>query len=250
MKQVKQIQRWTRVKRGRGVVTALSLAVGMAGALAAQSVPAVTPNPLRQASAKPAANGPVPLPSPLQAPRYQIKRQDVLAIAFPLSPELNQTITVQPDGYINLNGAPSLHVEGLTVPQLETALKDDYAATLNHPIITVDLKDFQKPFFTVSGQVGKPGQYELRSDINVAEAVAQAGGLASTARYQVFVFHRSSPDYYTVEKVDLKRLMKGKNLNDTAMIRPGDMILVPESGITTFRKYVPYSLGASYFPTN
>ncbi len=181
-------------------------------------------------------------------PRYKIKRQDVLELAFPLSPELNQTLTVQPDGFITLRAVAGIYVEGLTVPQVENALQTSYNVILNQPIINVDLKDFQKPFFTVSGQVGKPGQYELRSDINVAEAIAQAGGLASTAKYQVYVFHRTSADYYEVEKIDMKKLLSGKNLNDNAMIRPGDMVLVPESGITTFRKYVPYSLGASYFP--
>ena len=70
-------------------------------------------------------------------------------------------MTVQPDGYINLQNAGSLHVQGLTVPELVDALKKAYAGTLHDPIINVDLKDFQKPFFTVSGQVGKPGKYDF-----------------------------------------------------------------------------------------
>ena len=225
------------------------------GMLGASPVIALEAQEARPPAVKPVDLGkqhdPVHLSSPtLQTlvPRYKIKRQDVLELVFPLSPELNQTLTVQPDGFINLRAVDGIRVEGLTVPQVEQALQTSYSSILNQPIINVDLKDFQKPFFTVSGQVGKPGQYELRSDINVAEAIAQAGGLASTAKYQVYVFHRTSADYYEVEKVDMKKLLNGKNLSDNAMIRPGDMILVPESGITTFRKYVPYSLGASYFP--
>ena len=49
-------------------------------------------------------------------PRYAVQREDVLILSFPLTPELNQTVTVQPDGFIELQSAGSLHVQGMTVP--------------------------------------------------------------------------------------------------------------------------------------
>lgn len=180
-------------------------------------------------------------------PRYAIQREDVLQIQFPLSPELNQTVTVQPDGFINLQNAGSLHVQGLTVPQLVAAIKRAYVGILHDPIVDVDLKDFQKPFFTVSGQVGKPGQYELREDLTVAEAIAVAGGMAPTAKTRVFLFHRTSNEWFEVEKIDLKDVLKGKKVNEDAMVKPGDMIYVPEKFIANFKKYVPYSLNAGTY---
>jgi polysaccharide export outer membrane protein len=182
-------------------------------------------------------------------PRYVVQREDVLLISFPLSPELNQTVTVQPDGFINLQSTESLHVQGMTVPELVEAVKQAYSGVLHNPIVTVDLQDFQKPFFTVSGQVGKPGQYELRSDITVAEAIAVAGGLQPTAKTQVFLFHRTSDEWFQVEKLNLKDILNGKHVNEDAMIRPGDMIFVPETTITKFRKYVPYSVAAGSYLT-
>ncbi len=56
-------------------------------------------------------------------PRYRVTRDDVLALSFPLSPELNQKVTIQPDGYINLQTAGSLYVQGMTVPELVEAIK-------------------------------------------------------------------------------------------------------------------------------
>jgi polysaccharide biosynthesis/export protein len=183
-------------------------------------------------------------------PRYVIQRQDELLLSFPLSPELNQTVTVQPDGYINLQNGRSVHAQGLSVPELADGIKTAYAGTLHNPIVNVDLKDFQKPFFTVSGQVGKPGQYELRADITVAEAIAVAGGLAPTAKSQIFLFHRTSDQWFEVKKVNLKDVMHGKNLNEDAILKPGDMIFVPETFITSFRKYVPYSVNAGTYLSN
>jgi polysaccharide export outer membrane protein len=180
-------------------------------------------------------------------PRYVIQREDVLLISFPLSPELNQAVTVQPDGFINLQSAGSLHVQGMTVPEMVSALKQAYTGILHDPIINVDLEDFQKPFFTVTGQVGKPGQYELRSDITVAEAIAVAGGLQPTAKTQIFLFHRTSNDWFQVEKLNLKDVLNGKHANEDAILRPGDMVVVPEKFIVNFRKYVPYSLNAGTY---
>ncbi len=180
-------------------------------------------------------------------PRYVIQRQDVLRISFPLSPELNQTVTVQPDGYINLQDAGSVHIQGLTVPELVDALKAAYTGILHKPIIDVDLIDFQKPLFTVTGQVGKPGQYELRAETTVAEAIAIAGGLQPTAKTQVFLFRKTPNDVFEVEKLNLKQVLNGKHANEDPVMKPGDMVFVPEKFIANFRKYVPYSINAGTF---
>lgn len=180
-------------------------------------------------------------------PRYIIQRQDVLRLSFPLSPELDQKVTVQPDGYINLQDAGSLHVQGLTIPQLVNALKKSYGGVLHDPIINVDLADFQKPFFTVAGQVGKPGKYDLRSDITIAEALAVAGGMTPTAKGQIFLFHRTSKDWVEVRKVNLRDILRGKRVKEDASIQPGDMIYVPEKFIANFKKYVPYSFNAGTY---
>jgi polysaccharide export outer membrane protein len=178
-------------------------------------------------------------------PRYHVLRDDVMLLSFPLSPELVQTVTVQPDGFISLQTAGSLYVMGLTVPEVADAVKKAYSNILHDPIVTVDLIDFQRPYFIVSGQVNKPGQFDLRYDITVTEGVAVAGGFAPTAKTQVFLFHRVSNDWVEVKKLNLKEILNGKNVNEDAHLAPGDMIFVPEKAITKFRKYVPYSIGTS-----
>jgi polysaccharide export outer membrane protein len=183
-------------------------------------------------------------------PRYQVQRDDVLLITFALSPELNQTVTIQPDGYINLQNAGSVYVQGMTVPEVVAALKKTYSKTLHDPIIDVDLKDFQKPYFVALGQVGKPGQYDLRYDMTVTEAIGVAGGFAPTAKTQVFLYHRVNNEWAEVKQLNIKDILHGKNINEDAHLTPGDMIFVPEKFITKFRKYVPYYIGASFDPTS
>lgn len=181
-------------------------------------------------------------------PRYQVQRDDVMAITFALSPELNQTVTIQPDGYINLQNVGSLYVQGMTVPEVVEALKKIYSKTLHDPIIDVDLKDFQKPYFVALGQVQKPGQYDLRYDMTVTEAISVAGGFTPGAKTQVFLYHRVSNEWAEVKELNIKQILQGKNINEDAHMMPGDMIFVPEKFISKFRKYVPYNIGTGVYP--
>lgn len=235
------------------VAFASALLLGCTANLSGQSLQADATPPLPAAATTDSDhNATATAPPALEQrnPRYTIQRQDVLLLSFPFTPELDQTVTVQPDGYINLQNGRSLHAQGLSVPELVEEIKKAYIGTLHNPIVDVDLKDFQKPFFTVSGQVGKPGQYELRADITIAEAIAVAGGLAPTAKTQIFLFHRTSEQWFEVKKVNLKDLLQGKNVNEDATLKPGDMIFVPEKFIANFRKYVPYSINAGTYLTN
>ena len=180
-------------------------------------------------------------------PRYQVQRDDVLIISFALSPELDQTVTIQPDGYITLMNVGSVFIQGMTVPQVVDAIKKAYSGTLHDPIVDVDLKDFQKPYFVALGQVGKPGQYDLRYDMTISEAIAMAGGFTPGAKTQVFLYHRVGNEWAEAREMNVKQILQGKNVNEDAHIQPGDMIFVPEKFITKFRKYVPYSFGTGLY---
>jgi polysaccharide biosynthesis/export protein len=178
-------------------------------------------------------------------PRYQVMPSDILAISFPLIPELlTVSVTVQPDGFITLpNGVGTICVKGNTIPQIVEILTKAYSKTMHNPIVSVDVTNFQPPLFTVNGQVGKPGQYPLRIDTTVSEGVAVAGGFLSTAKTQVFVFHRVSADWVEVKRVNMKRLLNGHDIHEDVHLQAGDMIFVPDKFITNFRKYIPYSFG-------
>lgn len=184
-------------------------------------------------------------------PRYKVMPSDVLSISFPLSSELNQpAVTVQPDGYITLANVGSIYVQGQAVPEIVESLKKAYSKILHDPIIAVDITNFQHSQFVVSGQVGKPGQYDLRSNTTVSEAIAIGGGFLPTAKSQVFLFRRVSLDWMEVKKLDMKTLLKGKKLNEDVQLQPGDMIFVPEKFIAQFRKYVPYGTGIAFNPSS
>jgi protein involved in polysaccharide export with SLBB domain len=173
-------------------------------------------------------------------PLYRLSKSDSVDVNFTFSPDFNQTVTVQPDGFVALKGAGTLFVEGFTVPQMQLAVSDAYRSFLHEPEVTISLKDFDKPYFLASGEVGRPGKYELRGDLTVGEAVAIAGGFTQQARHsQVVVFRRISPDVAESHVIDLKRMLDSRDVREDMHLQPGDFIFVPQSRISKIRKFVP-----------
>src|ERR1017187_7125308 len=181
-------------------------------------------------------------------PRYVVRKGDSFDLDFALSPEFNQTVAVQPDGYVTLKGVGSIFVEGQTVPELTETVKAAYAKTLHDPVIAIALKDFEKPYFIASGQVAKPGKYDLRSDLTVTEAVAIAGGFNDKAKHSQVVLFRPVPGSggYEAKLIDVKKLLATRNLSEDPQIRPGDMIYVPQSAFSRIRPFLPTSSMGMY----
>jgi polysaccharide biosynthesis/export protein len=174
--------------------------------------------------------------------RYHLCEGDTFAVTFELSPEFNQTVTIQPDGYVTLKGIGDIKVLDLTAPQLTQLLRESYNKILNDPEITVVLTDFQKPFFIADGQVTHPGKYELRGNVTLAEAIATAGGFTDAAKHSQVRLYRRVDDQWTFAKVfDLKAMEKKGDLHEDPLLHPGDMLFVPKNSLSKIKPFIPYT---------
>ena len=182
-------------------------------------------------------------------PRYRLQANDVLDLTFRYTPEFNQEVMVQPDGYIQARGlANDVHAQGMTVAELTDALQKSYAAILHDPVIGVLLKDFDKPYFIAGGFVGKPGKYDLRGTTTATQAIAMAGGFADGAKNsQVVLFRRYSDEWVETKTLNLKDILKGKKLNEDTILQPGDMLYVPKSTFAKIDRFLPRSSMGAYF---
>ena len=173
-------------------------------------------------------------------PRYLLRASDVLVITFPVTPEFDHTVTVQPDGYIGLRGVGDIYVQGRTIPDLIAALRAAYGKFLHEPTINVELKDFEKPYFIASGEFEHPGKYAMRGDTTVTEAVAIAGGYTDRAKHsEVLLFRRLPEGWLEAQRVDVKAMLARKNLSEDMHLRPGDMVFVPKNRISKIRQFIP-----------
>jgi polysaccharide biosynthesis/export protein len=180
-----------------------------------------------------------PLLGGARHPLYRLRPSDVVEISFTVAPEFNQTLTIQPDGYIMLKDAGMIKVEGLNLAEFSAAVEKAYRGYLHDPEVAVSLKDFERPYFIVGGQVGHPGKYELRSDVTVAEAVQIAGGLTPEAKHsQVVLFRRVNDELVETRLLNLKQMLKQAHLKEDAHLQPGDMIFVPQNTISKIDRFL------------
>jgi polysaccharide export outer membrane protein len=169
--------------------------------------------------------------------RYRITPGDVLELTFPFVPELNQSVAVQPDGYITLKDIADLRAQGRTVAQLKADVLAAYAPFVRDPVVTVALKQFETPYFVAGGEVTKPGRYELRGATTLTQALAVAGGATTRANVSnVMLLRRHAGDHVEVTRINISRMYARKDLSEDPLLRPGDSIVVPKSA---FGKLAP-----------
>jgi len=205
-------------------------------------------------SAGPAASTPAGGNDPQfqsRSPRYKIAPGDSFDLSFELSPEFNQTaVPVQPDGFVTLRGIGDLKVQGLTVPELTQALRTAYGKILNDPIISINLKDFEKPYFVADGQVSRPGKYDLRGDTTLTQAIAIAGGFSNGSKAsQVLLFRRVSDEWMEAKIIDVAKMHKSGSLKEDPMLHPGDMLFVPKTAFSKIERFLPSAqMGTMFKP--
>lgn len=175
-------------------------------------------------------------------PRYKLRSGDVFDISFELSPEFNQTVSVQPDGFITLRGVGDVHVADQTVPELTATLRTAYEKILHDPLISITLKDFEKPYFIADGQIARPGKYDLRGTTTLTEAIAMAGGFQDSAKHsQVLLFRRVDDNWVSAKIFNVKKMQKSGNLVEDPTLHPGDMLFVPKNRFSKIRPFLPTS---------
>ncbi|MFZ0732919.1 MAG: polysaccharide biosynthesis/export family protein [Candidatus Sulfotelmatobacter sp.] len=185
-----------------------------------------------------------------RSPRYHIEPGDTFDVTFDLSPEFNQTaVAVQPDGFVTLRSVGDIKVAGQTVPELTQTLKTAYSKILNDPIISVVLKDFEKPYFVAGGQVAKPGKYDMHGNVTVAQAIEIAGGFQSSAKHsKVYLFRRVDDQWTEAKLINVKQMEKSGDLREDPFLHSGDMIFVPKNTYSKIDRFIPNLSMGTYLP--
>ncbi len=179
--------------------------------------------------------------------RYRLQPGDVFEVQYRYSPEFNQTVTVQPDGYISLEIGGDLKVAGLTIEQTRQAILRKAATRLQDPIATIVLKEFQRPYFVVAGEVVQPGKIEMRERVTAIQAIMLAGGLKETANSsQIVVFRKINSDVAEVRLLNLKTIKRTSDLENDLTLQAGDMVFVPRDKISKIERFMRLASVAAF----
>jgi polysaccharide export outer membrane protein len=156
-----------------------------------------------------------------QITQYKLSKEDVVEVAVWKEPELSRTVPIRPDGKITLPLIGDVQAEGLSPGELEQNVQKQLAALVRDPRVTVIVHDVNGAKVYVTGQVLHAGAFPLRSQMNVLQALAMAGGLAEFADKGDIKIVRADGRRVAVDYDDL---VKGKS---KVSLGAGDTVVVP-----------------------
>jgi polysaccharide export outer membrane protein len=188
---------------------------------------------------------------------YRVQVGDVLSIRFLLEPELNEDVTVRPDGRISTELAPAVLALNQTTEQVAGALRPAYAAELRNPEIGVEVKSYAPVRIYVAGEVASAGEFVVPAgpNLTLSQAVARAGGLRTSGDPDhMLLLRRSEAGRPLVYAVDYRAIMRGTDASADIRLAPYDVVYVPKTGINAayvwfnqhIQQFVPVSWGFSY----
>jgi len=170
---------------------------------------------------------------------YRIQIGDQLDIKFFYNPELNEHVTVRPDGRISLQLVHEVMATGLTPSELTQLLTQKYAPELKKPEITVIVRSFGAYKIYVDGEVTKPGVFPLIGFTTVLQAISQAGGMKDTARTsEVVIIRRGAYNKPLAFQVNLRKVIDSTDMNQDIALQPSDIVYVPKSAIVNVNVWV------------
>jgi polysaccharide export outer membrane protein len=158
---------------------------------------------------------------------YVIGPQDVLGVVFWREPELSGDTTVRPDGRISLPVIGDMMAAGLTPDALQKAIVAAASKYITGANVAVVVRTINSRKVFVTGRVTTPGAHPLVGPLTVLQALALSGGLQEYANAKSISIIRTEGGRVQTFKFNYRDVVRGKNLEQNILLRPGDTVLVP-----------------------
>ncbi len=162
---------------------------------------------------------------------YLIGPGDGLTIQVWRNPEVSISVTVRPDGKITTPLVEDVVANGKTPTQLARDIEKRLAKYIQEPIVTVMVSGFTGPYseqIRVIGQAARPQALPYRQNMSLLDVMIAVGGITDFAdgnRASILRQHGGRQQF----TVRLEDLVKGGDLAANLDMRPGDILIIPES---------------------
>jgi len=181
------------------------------------------------------ASGPkaVPLPPvPVEQAEYRIGPGDTLQIYVWNHPDLNITVPVRPDGVISTPLVDNVKAEGKTAGQLARDLEVALGEYVRAPKVNVIVTGFVGALtdqVRVVGQAAQPKALPYRAGMTILDVMIAVGGLGEFAAGNRASLIRVIDGQQTSTPVRLNDLINKGDISANVEVRPGDVLIIPES---------------------
>ncbi len=188
---------------------------------------------VKESDAKAAAQvAPTPPPGAVVDSSYVIGPGDTVQVFVWRNPELSVTVPVRPDGKISTPLVEDMVAVGKTSSQLAREIEKVLAEYIRSPQVNIIVTNPVSTFSQVKviGQVTTPSSVPYREGLTALDVVLAVGGLTEFAAGNRAKIIRKNESGKNVEiKVKLEALVRKGKMAENVNMRPGDVLIVPES---------------------
>ena len=175
--------------------------------------------------------GAAPGPAPA-TPDYLIGPGDTVNIIVWRNPEVSMAVPVRPDGKITTPLVEDLPASGKTSTELARDIEKSLAKFIQQPVVTVIVTGFVGTYgeqIRVIGQAAKPQALAYRRDMSLMDVLIAVGGVTEFASGNKASILRNVDGKMVRLPVRLNDLIKDGDISANVSMRPGDVLVIPES---------------------
>lgn len=141
-------------------------------------------------------------------------------------------VPVRPDGKISTPLVEDLPASGKTPSELARDIEKSLAKYIQQPKVTVIVTNFVGLYdqqIRVIGQAAKPQALQYRENMSVMDVVIAVGGITEFAAGNKASIVREVNGVQRRLNVRLNDLMRNGDISANVPMRPGDILVIPES---------------------
>ncbi len=162
---------------------------------------------------------------------YKIGPGDTLNIVVWRNPELSMSVPVRPDGKISTPLVEDLPVLGKDASSLARDIEEALSKFIREPVVTVIVTNFVGPYseqIRVVGEAATPQILPYVQKMTVLDVMISVGGMTEFADGNRATILRTSEGNKQYN-VRLKDLIKRGDVSANVEMRPGDVLIIPQS---------------------
>ena len=162
---------------------------------------------------------------------YVIGGGDNINIIVWRNPELSMSVPVRPDGKISTPLIDELVAQGKNSVEVARDIEKQLSKYVRDPVVTVIVTSFVGPYseqIRVVGEATRPQFLPYKQKMTVLDVMIAVGGLTDFAAGNDATILRSveGNKQYSVR---LKDLIKRGDISANVEMRPGDILIIPQS---------------------
>ncbi|HZF27060.1 MAG TPA: XrtA/PEP-CTERM system exopolysaccharide export protein [Steroidobacteraceae bacterium] len=174
----------------------------------------------------------VTAPPAIADAEYRVGPGDQIQVYVWNRPELSVTVPVRPDGLVSTPLVENMQAAGKTPSQLARDMEKVLSEYVRSPSVNIIVTGFVGSYgdqIRVVGQAAHPQALPYRAGMTVLDVMIAVGGLGQFAAGNRAKLVRRTGDQQSEIPLRLKDLVNDGDMHANMPVRPGDVIIIPES---------------------